>query len=244
MPKRPSSARPPPRRTRPKNRLLAGLPDADFRRLRPHLRTLPALVQQVLHPRNAPLTDVFFPNGGVGSVTTVMNDGGMIEVATVGDEGVLGINAVFGGDLLGGESMMQVPDTSVEALPVAIFRREMNRRGAFEDCIRRYSQGYLLLTMQSAGCLGLHSVHQRCCRWLLMTHDRVRRDTFRLSHEFLAMMIGARRPTVSVVAGTLQKAGLIKYVHGRVTILDRKRLEAGSCECYATVKKHFDRLGL
>jgi CRP-like cAMP-binding protein len=241
MSKRLPSARPPPR---PKNRLLAGLPDADFRRLRPHLRTLPSLVRQVLHARNTPLTDVFFPNGGVASVTTVMKNGAMIEIATVGDEGVLGINAVFGGDLIGGETMMQVPDTSVEALPVAIFRREIGRHGPFDDCIRRYSQGYLLLMMQSAGCLGLHSVHQRCCRWLLMTHDRVRQDSFRLSHEFLAVMIGSARPTVSLVAGALQKTGLIKYVHGRITILDRKRLEAGSCECYATVKKHFDRLGL
>jgi len=187
---------------------------------------------------------VFFPNGGVASVTAVMNTGAMIEIATVGDEGVLGIGAVFGGDMIGGESMMQVPDTSVEALSVAIFRREIGRRGAFDECIRRYAQGYLLLMTRSAGCFALHSVHERCCRWLLMTHDRVRRNDFRLSHEFLAMMLGSTRPTVSLVAGTLQKRGLIKYVHGRVTILDRKRLEAGSCECNATVKRHFERLGL
>jgi CRP-like cAMP-binding protein len=101
-----------------------------------------------------------------------------------------------------------------------------------------------MLMMQSAACLALHSVHERCCRWLLMTHDRVRRDDFHLSHEFLAMMLGSTRPTVTVVAGALQKAGLIKYVYGRITILDRNGLEAASCECYKTVKHHFDRLGL
>jgi len=98
--------------------------------------------------------------------------------------------------------------------------------------------------MQSAACLALHPVQERCCRWLLMTHDRVHQDEFHLSHEFLAMMLGTTRPTVTIVAGTLQKAGLIKYTHGRITILDRQRLEAASCECYSTVKEHFDRLQL
>jgi len=98
--------------------------------------------------------------------------------------------------------------------------------------------------MQSTACMALHPVLERCCRWLLMTHDRVRREDFHLSHEFLAMMLGSTRPTVTVVAGTLQKAGFIKYVHGRITILNRAGLEEASCECYRTVKGHFDRLGL
>jgi CRP-like cAMP-binding protein len=139
---------------------------------------------------------------------------------------------------------MQVPDTNAEVMPVAAFRTELDRRGSFYDCIQLYSQGLIILMMQSTACMALHPVQERCCRWLLMTHDRVRRDEFQLSHEFLAMMLGSTRPTVSVVAGTLQKAGLIKYTHGRITILDRKRLEGASCECYRTVKDHFDRLGL
>ena len=101
-----------------------------------------------------------------------------------------------------------------------------------------------MLIMQSTGCMALHTVHERCCRWLLMTHDRVHKDEFHLSHEFLAMMLGATRPSVTIVAGTLQKAGLITYTHGRIKILDRQRLEEASCECYATVRGHFDRLGL
>jgi CRP-like cAMP-binding protein len=98
--------------------------------------------------------------------------------------------------------------------------------------------------VQSTGCMALHRVHQRACRWLLMTHDRVKTDQFVLSHEFLAMMLGASRPTVTLVARSLQDAGLIRYTHARLTIVDRSRLETMSCECYATVKQEFDRLGL
>jgi CRP-like cAMP-binding protein len=242
--KRTKVVRPPPADQRPKNRLLACLPRADFERIKPHLRTIPTHVKQVFHPVNEPVRQVFFPNGGVASMTAVMKDGAMVEVATVGDEGLVGISALFGGGLAGGETMMQVPDTNAEVMSIEAFRRELARGGAFFECIQRYSQGLLVLMMQSTACLALHPVHERCCRWLLMTHDRVRRDEFHLSHEFLAMMLGSTRPTVTAVAGTLQKAGLIRYVHGRITIVDRDGLEEAACECYATVKAHFDRLGL
>jgi hypothetical protein len=177
-------------------------------------------------------------------MTAVMNDGTMVEIATIGDEGLLGIHAVLGSATAGGETMMQVPDTNAEVMSVAAFRREFDRHGALFASVQRYSQGLLMLMMQSTACMALHSVHERFCRWLLMTHDRVGRDKFQLSHEFAAMMLGSSRPTVSLVAGTLQKAGLIKYTHGKISILDREGLEAASCECYATVRSHFDRLGL
>jgi CRP-like cAMP-binding protein len=173
-----------------------------------------------------------------------MQNGSMVEIATVGDEGVVGINALFGDGAIIGETMMQVPDTNAEVMSVERFRSELDRKGALFEGVQRYSQAFLSLMMQSAACMALHPVHARCARWLLMTHDRVRRDQFHLSHEFLAMMLGSTRPTVTVVAGTLQKAGLIKYVHGRITILDRQGLEASSCECYPTIKKVFDRLEL
>jgi CRP-like cAMP-binding protein len=137
-----------------------------------------------------------------------------------------------------------VPDTSAERMSVEALGRELGRRGALHEAISRYSQGSMALMMQSTACIALHQVQERCCRWLLMTHDRVRADQFTLSHEFLAMMLGATRPTVTLVAHSLQKAGLIRYTHARMTILDRRRLEAASCECYATVKAEFDRLGL
>ena len=239
----PKSVRPPPD-ARPNNRLLACLPPADFQRLRPHLTTRAVAVKQVLHPANELVREVFFPNGGVASVTAGMASGAMVEIATVGDEGVVGIEVLFGADRLSGETMIQVPDTDMEVLPAAIFKRETERRGAFYECVQRYSQGFMIQMMQSTACIALHPVLERCCRWLLMTHDRMRRDDFLLSHEFLAMMLGTTRPTVTVVAGTLQKAGLIKYVHGHITILDRAGLEKASCECYETVRRHFDRLHL
>jgi CRP-like cAMP-binding protein len=247
MPNRLSAIRPPPAHPRPKNKLLASLPDADFLRVRSRLRTVPLHAKQVVHARNEPLRDVLFPNGGVVSMTSVMRDGAMVEIATIGDEGLVGISALLGGELVGAETMVQVPDlpeTSAEAMSVEAFRLELDRRGPFYDCVQRYSQGLLTLLTHSTACMAFHPVQARCCRWLLMTHDRVRRDEFRLSHEFLAMMLGSTRPTVTVVARTLQKAGLITYTHGRLTILDRKGLESASCECYATVKAHFDRLAL
>lgn len=244
MPKRAPVVRAPSADGRPKNKLLAGLPRADFQRLRPHLKTVPMEVKKIIHPANTPVREVFFPNGGVASITTVMQNGSMVEIATVGDEGFLGVNVLFGDGIVSGETMMQVPGTNAEVLPVDVFRREVERGGAFLESVQRYAQGLMTLMMQSTACMALHSVQERCCRWLLMTHDRVPGNEFYLSHEFLAMMLGSTRPTVTVVAGTLQKAGLIKYVHGRITIVDRPNLEAASCECYETVKRHFDRLSL
>src|SRR4051812_22337888 len=244
MAKRARSVRLPPVDARPKNKLLACLPREDFVRLRPALKTIPISVKQILHPVNEPIREIYFLNGGVASMTTVMKDGSMVEIATVGDEGLVGMNAYFGAEMLAGETMVQVPDTSAEVMSIEAFKRELSRRTAFHDCVQRYSQALIMLIMQSTGCLALHPVQERCCRWLLMTHDRVGQDEFKLSHEFLAMMLGATRPTVSLVAGNLQKIGLIKYRHGRITIADRPGLEAASCECYSTVKEHFDRLGL
>jgi CRP-like cAMP-binding protein len=244
VPSRTKSARPPDTGERPLNKLLAGLPAADFLRVRAHLKTVPTRAKQVFHRANETTTEVYFLNGGVASVTTAMKNGVMVEIATIGTEGVVGMAALFGGEIPIVETMMQVPDTNAEVMPIAAFLAEMKREGAFAKAVRRYSQGLLMLMTQSTGCLALHAVQERCARWLLMAHDRVGRDQFRLSHEFLAMMLGSSRPTVSVIASTLQKAGLIKYVHGRITIVDRKNLEAAACECYATVRDHFERLGL
>jgi CRP-like cAMP-binding protein len=242
----PPVERPPPTTSvpRPKNRLLAALPDDDFDRIRPHLKTVPLDVKAVLLKRGAPIRHVFFPNGGVCSVTAMMTNGAAVEVATVGDEGLIGIAAFFGGQAMPGESMVQVPDSNAERMRLEDFRLELDRRGALYDAVNRYAQATIALIMQSTACMALHGVQERCCRWLLMTHDRVKSDHFSLSHEFLAMMLGSTRPTVTAVASNLQRAKLIRYTHAKVTILNRKGLEAMSCECYATVKTEFDRLGL
>ncbi len=232
------------RRIRPRNRLLSRLPDEDFERLAPHLRTLPLTNKLVLQRPNEPINEIVFPEGGVVSVTTMMLDGSAVEVATIGAEGLVGINAFLGGATSNSESMVQVPGATAVALPVAVFRSEVEQAGPFRERVQRYSQGLMGLMMQSAACLALHSVEARCCRWLLMAHDRAGRKAFQLSQEFLAMMLGSSRQTVNVVASGLQKEGIISYAYGRVNVLDRVRLEHGACECYRTVEDLFAQLEL
>jgi CRP-like cAMP-binding protein len=229
---------------RPGNKLLKGLPEEDFRRLAPYARIIELTPKLVIQPIHEPIHEVVFPDGGVVSVTTSMADGSIVEVATIGAEGFVGINAFFAGATADAESMVQVPGATATVLPAPVFRQEIERPGPFRDGVQRYSQGLLGLMIQSAGCLALHAVQQRCCRWLLMAHDRVGRDEFHLSQEFLAAMLGSTRPTVNVVASALQRSGAIRYVHGRMSILDRRELERGSCECYGTVRDLFTRLGL
>jgi CRP-like cAMP-binding protein len=204
---------------------------------------VPLRSKQVLHKSGDTLRAVYFLNGGVASITTRLSDGTTIEAATVGDEGMVGIEAFLGADAVApGDALLQVPDTNAERLSVEDFRRALAPRGALHRLMGRYTQVFIAQMMQTTACNALHQVQQRCARWLLMTHDRMHEQDFNLSHEFLAVMLGVRRPTVSVVAATLQEAGLIRYTHGRVTVRNRKGLEKASCECYAIVRAQFDRL--
>jgi CRP-like cAMP-binding protein len=238
-----SAAQRPPPTDRPKNLLLRALPEQDFQRLLPDLKTIPTHAKQTFYKHNGPIEYVYFPNGGVASITAMLSDGTMIETATVGLEGMVGIEAYFGRDPVApGDTMMQVPDTNAEQLSVAAFRRELARDGALSELVGRYAQVTVAQMMQAAACNARHQIQERCSRWLLMTQDRVRRDEFHLSHEFLGVMLGVRRQSVTVVAGTLQAAGLITYRHGHVKIVNRKGLEAASCECYALIRQKFDAL--
>jgi CRP-like cAMP-binding protein len=233
----------PPADERPKNRLLAELPADDFRRLRPGLTIIPIPAKRVLQKQGDPIRQVYFPNGGVCSITTVLSDGRTVEAATVGDEGMLGIEAFLRSDAVApGETVVQVPDTDAVMMSVEDFRREIARHGAFHDILGRYTQVVIAQMMQTTACNALHDVRQRCARWLLMTHDRMHERDFHLSHEFLAVMLGVHRPTVSVVAATLQEAGLIRYTYGRVMVLDRQGLEAAACECYPIIRARFEAM--
>jgi CRP-like cAMP-binding protein len=234
--------RPPPDPGQSPNRLLAALPVSEYQRLLPHLKTVPLKLKQILQKADEEVRTIYFPGGGVCSVVSVMEDGRMVEVATVGNEGMIGITAIFGDEPPSTAAMVQVPEVEAQTMSVRMFKKEMERRGPFRELIARYCQAFIALIMQSSACNSLHPVEQRCARWLLMTHDRVGRDEFALTQEFLAVMLGVRRPTVTLVAGALQKAGLIDYGHKRIVILDRKALEAASCECHRVVKAHFDRL--
>jgi len=239
----PPAVRPPPHTGRPRNRLLAALPDEDFHRILPCLTIVPIRAKKVLQKQGEPLRQVYFPNGGVCSITTVLADGTTVEAATVGDEGMLGVEAFLTDDAIApGETVVQVPDTDAMMLSAEDLRREVAEHGALHDLLGRYTQIVIAQMMQTTACNVLHQVQQRCARWLLMTHDRMHGDNFNLSHEFLAVMLGVQRPTVSVVAATLQNAGLIRYSHGRVTVRDRLGLEAAACECYPIIRAHFDRM--
>lgn len=239
----PRAERPPPTDGRPTNRLLAALPADAFRRLLPHLKTVPIRPKQIVHKEGEPIQQVYFPNGGVFSVTTPLSDGRSVEVATIGDEGMVGAETFLTDDAVAtGDTMMQVPDGEVTMLPVEAFRHEIGQRGALHGLLGRYTQVLMAQMARATACNALHEVQHRCARWLLMTHDRMHEHDFHLSHEFLAVMLGVQRPTVSVVASTLQRAGLISYRQGLIKVLDRKGLEGASCECYALIRAQFDRL--
>ena len=224
------------------NRLLAALPADEYQRIAPNLVSRPLRLRQVIHKPGDKLTEVFFTGRGICSITNKMEDGGVVEVATVGNEGFVGIGAALGDAIASGEAFVQVQGDPAQVMSVEMFQRELDRRGVFYDLISRYTQAFVGLVMQSVACNGLHSAEERCCRWLLMTHDRVQQNEFPLTHEYLAMMLGVRRPTVTLVMAELTSAGIISHVRGRIRIVDRPGLEGASCECYKTVKTLFDRL--
>ena len=226
------------------NRLLAALPAGDYARLLKHLRMNIGVTGRTLQQQGTPVTDVYFPNGGVFSVTNEMRDGALIEVATVGREGMLGIG-VFLGDRAGaGRTFQQVPNGPFPSMSAGRFMKESGTAGPFRDVVALYAQANLLQIMQGTACNALHSVRQRCCRWLLQTQDRVDSREFLLKQEFLAIMLGVHRPTVSLVMRTLQNAGLITTRYGRIRVLNRRKLEATACECHEVIRGHFQRLGL
>jgi len=225
------------------NRLLAALPTVDYNRIAEHLR-VQTLNSDVLHGHGRRINDVYFPNGGVFSITNRMGNGSLVEIATVGREGMLGVG-VFLGDRSGsGATFQQVPDGPVALLGVLPFVKETAIAGTFREVMARYTQATLLQTMQCVACNARHDVKRRCCRWLLQTHDRVDADEFPLKHQFLAFMLGVHRPTVTVVLHGLQETGLISSRYGRMRVLKRRQLEAASCECYGVIRGHFERLGL
>ncbi len=224
------------------NSLLASLPAEDYQRVSAELTWRPLKVRQVLHKHGEPVSEIFFPGRSVCSITNVMEDGAVVEVATVGREGLVGIAAVFGAPVSTGEAFVQIAAEPAAVMSIEAFRHEMERRGAFHDRITRYSQAFVNMLMQSVACNGLHSAEERCCRWLLMTHDRIGQDDFPLTHELLAIMLGVRRPTVTLVMAELTRAGIISHVRGHIRIVDRQGLEAATCECYRNIRAVSDRL--
>ena len=218
----------------PANGLLAALPSDVLDRILPQLDVIPLKLKTILHKPGEVIREVYFPGGGFCSVLTVLKSGTMVEVATVGREGMIGMSAVLNAVPSSSVTMVQAETDTCYRMSAQAFREEMDLRGAFYDLLTRYAQGLVEFIMQVTACNAIHSVEQRLARWLLMAHDRVENDEFLLTQEFVAMMLGASRPSVTIVAGILQNAGLIRYHRGHVTIVDRERLESATCECYQT----------
>jgi CRP-like cAMP-binding protein len=214
------------------NQLLAALPADVYLRIAPTLESVSLLLREYLHKPGEAIAHVYFPGGGFCSVLTILEDGRMVEVATIGREGMVGVFATTRHAIATSGTMVQAEMGVCYRMTSEAFRGEMNRRGPFYDLLTDYAQALIGFIMQSTACNAVHSVEQRLARWLLLAEDRVGHSDFPLTQEFVAIMLGTTRPTVTVVAGTLQKAGLIKYHRGHVTILDRHKLETASCECY------------
>jgi CRP-like cAMP-binding protein len=225
------------------NDLLASLPAEALERLSPSLQLVSLDLKDVLHRPGDSIEYVYFPGGGFVSELTVLENGDMVEVATIGREGMVGIFASNDGQRRAPSlSMVQAATDVCYRLHARPYREEMDRRSAFYELMTRYMHVHVGLIMQSTACNAMHTVEQRLAKWLLMAHDRVGLDEFPLTQEFVAMMLGVSRPSVTIVAGTLQKAGLITYHRGRLQIVDREKLETASCECYRVVRNLFESI--
>jgi CRP-like cAMP-binding protein len=223
------------------NRLLRALPAEEFERLRPHLETVTLEIKDYLYERDGTIEYVYFPIDCVTSVMATMEDGRMVEVGTIGKEGMDGLPVFLGAKTAPFASFCQVPGAAAR-MTAGAFRTEVGPGDRLHDLLQRFTEATLVFAGQSSACNRLHSIEQRCGRWMLHTHDRVGRDEFHLTQEFLSQMLGVRRASVSEVAGAFQREGLISYSRGRLRICDRTGLEAVTCECYGVITEEFDRL--
>jgi CRP-like cAMP-binding protein len=225
----------------PRNRLLAVLPREELEAIRLHLEPVTLPFNKVLHDVLEPISHVYFLERGVASLVNEPENGDIVEFATVGPEGMVGFPVLLGTQVVPSRAIIQIPGDGLR-MKTADFERTLPQAARLHKRLLRYTMALLNQVSQGTSCNRLHEVHERCARWLLQTHDRVEGDSFSLTQEFLSQMLGVHRPTVSVAAAMLQKAGLIQYARGQITIVDRAGLEAASCSCYQTIKDEYDRL--
>lgn len=223
------------------NRLLRTLTAEDLDLLRPHLRRVPLPHKQTLSKPDTPIDDVYFVEEGMVSLVQPLENGAMIEVGMIGNEGFAGVPVLLGADRSPLEAMVQIPGLALR-MPASVFREEVGRRPTLSKVLLRYVQALHIQVSITAACNGRHTQPERLARWLLTARDRATSDRMPLNHEFLSMMLGVRRAGVTVALGTLKAAALIRNTHGQVTVVDRPGLEAASCECYRTVRNEFARL--
>jgi CRP-like cAMP-binding protein len=223
------------------NHLLAALPAEDFARLLPDLEGVPMPLGHVLYEPGVQMRHVYFPTTSIVSLLYVMEDGASAEIAVVGNEGVVGVSLFMGGESTTSRAVVQ-SDGYAYRLKAQLLKDEFFRAGPMQRLLLRYTQALLTQMAQTAVCNRHHSLDQQFCRWLLLSLDRLSSNELVMTQELIANMLGVRREGVTEAAGNVQRAGLISYNRGRITVLDRPGLEARACECYAVVKREFDRL--
>jgi CRP-like cAMP-binding protein len=223
------------------NHLLAALPAEDLERVEAELKLVPLALGDVLYESGTRQRRVYFPSTAIVSLLYMMADGASAEIAVVGNEGIIGVSLFMGGETTTSRAVVQSAGHAYQ-LSSKILKEEFTRGGAMQHLLLRYTQALLTQMAQTAVCNRHHSLDQQLCRWLLLSLDRLSGNELIMTQELIANMLGVRREGVTEAAGNLQSAGLIKYSRGRITVLDRPGLEARTCECYAVVKKEFDRL--
>ncbi len=223
------------------NCLLASLPEADWQRLRPALEPVPMPLGHVLYESGISLTHAYFPASAVVSLLYVTEDGASTEIAVVGHEGMVGIPLFMGGGSTPSRAVVRSAGTGFRMTGAAI-REEFSRSGPVMNALLRYTQALVAQITQVAVCNRHHTVDQQLCRWLLLSLDRLPGNQLVITQELIAHMLGVRREGVTEAALSLQRAGLVSYRRGHVTVLDRPGLEKRSCECYAVIKAEYDRL--
>lgn len=225
----------------PRNRLLAALPPDSLARLQPMLEEVEMPIRRVLHEPEVAIETVYFPESGWCSMLATMEDGDATEVGLIGFEGVIGLPVILANEFDDLEAVVQASGTAF-ALSAAALRQAMEEDPILRDLLLRYAAVHHGQVARTAACNGRHGTVQRLARWLLMAHDRSEGNGFAMTHEFLAMMLGVRRAGVTVAAGALQKARLIRYERGHVEVTDRPGLERAACECYGVTRRASDRL--
>ena len=223
------------------NHLLAALPASEYERLLPHLERVPLELGWALYEAGTPQNHVYFPTDSIVSLLYVMQDGSSAEIAVVGNEGLVGISLFMGGETTPSRAVVQSAGYAYR-LKALYLKQEFERGGPLQHLLLRYTQALITQMAQTAVCNRHHSVEQQLCRWLLVSLDRLTANELTMTQELIANMLGVRREGVTEAAGHLQAAGLIHYSRGKISVLDRPRLETRVCECYTVVKREYDRL--
>jgi CRP-like cAMP-binding protein len=223
------------------NHLLASLPAEIQSRLFPHLELVSLSLGQTLYRSGETLHYVYFPTDSIVSLLYVMEDGAAAEISVVGNEGLIGVAVLMGGESTPNQAIVQSAGSAYR-LRRQLFKNEFDRGGEMQVLLLRYTQSMLTQMAQTAVCNRHHSIDQQLCRWLLLCLDRLPSNQLTMTQEFIATMLGVQRAGVTAAASKLQSLGVIEYHRGRITVLDRPKLEKLSCECYAVVKRETDRL--